>query len=307
MERDIGAGELRDLFDCGDPERVWRLVADIIGRVSPGHDLAAVRQVHADTVALFAGELPGYRKVRTPYHNLSHTLGAFLCAARLLHGARLAGLAPTAEDIDCALVAALLHDSGYALRDDEMADGSGAQFTAVHVDRGIEFMRRRLAHLPESRLLALECAIRCTDPRQLPAKAACECGQPQLAGFIVGTADIVSQMADREYLEKLLFLYHEFLEAGVARYDSVHALLEGTRDFYQVSRKRVYEELDGVADWLRLHFGDWLGIDRNLYLESLEKNMVYLSEVLRHEEGERLAMLKRGGIVERARRLAPTR
>jgi hypothetical protein len=303
---ELGHDKLRRLFDSGDPDQVWPLAAEIVERVRPGHDLAAVKQVYDDMVALFAGDLPGYQKVRTPYHNLAHTLGTFLCSARLLHGAALAGLAPTAEDIDCALIAALFHDSGYALREDEAVEGSGAQFTAIHVDRGVEFMRRRMAHLPEQRLLALECAIRCTDPRQLPARAACECGQPQLAGFIVGTADIVSQMADREYLEKLLFLYYEFLEAGMAHYESVHGLLEGTLDFYQLTRKRVYEDLDGIADWLRLHFLDWLGVDRNLYLESLERNMAYLTEVLRHGEDERLDMLKRGGIVDRARRLVPT-
>lgn len=302
METTLGMDEMRRLLDSNDPDAVWQQAAQVVQRLRPGHDLKPVAHVYGDVVALFHGHLPGYQEVRTPYHNLAHTLGTFLCTARLLHGAALTGRTPTAADVDCALQAALFHDAGYALRDDEQG-GSGGQLTAVHVDRGVEFMRRYLADADEARLMALECAIRCTDPRQLPTKTVCQCGQPQLAGFVVGTADLVSQMADREYLERLLFLYYEFVEAGMAQYESVHGLLEGTLDFYQVARKRVYEELDGVADWLRLHFLDALGVDRNLYVEAMERNMAYLSDVLRHDKDERLAMLKRGGIVEQARRL----
>lgn len=285
-----------------EPDEVWRLAAAIVARTAPGTDLALVERVYRDVLALFGGTYPGYQPVRTPYHNLGHTLGVFLCTARLLHGARLAGQAVGGEDIESALIAALLHDSGYALAASE-GGGSGGELTMVHVERGVDFMRRYFAGTGEERLGLLECAIRCTDMHLLPERMVCDCGQARLAGRLVGTADLVSQMADRDYLERLLFLYYEFRDAGFGDFDSIHRLLEKTVDFYTLARRRIDDELGGAAAWLRLHFRDWLHVDANLYLDAVEKNMAYLHEVL-HREGEaRLAMLKRGGIVDLARRL----
>jgi len=77
---------------------------------------------------------PGYIPIQTPYHDLRHTLDVFICAVRLLHGVHLSGTPLDDEEITLVMIAALLHDIGYAQKVDE-ANGSGAQFTQVHVKR----------------------------------------------------------------------------------------------------------------------------------------------------------------------------
>jgi hypothetical protein len=45
-----------------------------------------------------------------------------------------------------------------------------------------------------------------------------------------------------------------------------------------------------------------MGVENNYYLESIEKNLAYLSKVTEHDE-EYLSMLKRGGIAEKSQNL----
>ena len=43
-----------------------------------------------------------------------------------------------------------------------------------------------------------------------------------------------------------------------------------------------------------------MGVEKNYYLESIEKNIAYLEKVVALNEAEYLSMLKRGGIVEKS-------
>ena len=125
----------------------------------------------------------------------------------------------------------------------------------------------------------------------------------RLLGKIVGTADLTGQMADRAYLEKLLFLYLEFKEANFGNYQSIHDLLRQTQAFYETTRKKLDGDLGGLYTKLSFHFRDTLGVDKNYYLESIEKNIAYLAKVTLLNEKEYLSMLKRDGIVEKAQGL----
>jgi len=117
----------------------------------------------------------------------------------------------------------------------------------------------------------------------------------ELCGKMLGAADILGQMADRTYLEKLLFLYHEFKEAGLSGYESERDLLEKTLGFYDMIRKRLAGDLSGVDRYLRPHFMDRYGVDQNLYEEAVEKNIAYLRQVLGNHDHRDL--LRRGGVV----------
>ena len=55
---------------------------------------------------------------------------------------------------------------------------------------------------------------------------------------------------------------------------------------------------------LLFHFKDWFGVENNYYMESIEKNIAYLSKVTSLNREEQLSMLKRGGIVEKTQPLA---
>ena len=116
----------------------------------------------------------------------------------------------------------------------------------------------------------------------------------RLLAQIVATADLVGQMADRSYLEKLLFLNQEFKEAKFGNYQNLHDLLRQTRSFYETTRqKRLDGAYEGIYAKLACHFKDYLGAGNNYYLESIEKNIAYLEKIITLDEEEYLSMLKR--------------
>ena len=111
-------------------------------------------------------------------------------------------------------------------------------------------------------------------------------------------------MADRSYLEKLLFLYLEFKEAQFGNYANLHDLLRQTKSFYEATReKKLDGKFEGIYKNLTLHFKDYMGMETNYYMESIEKNIAYLAKVISLDETEFLTMLKRGGIVDQSQKL----
>ena len=305
MKKTPTPAEIRSLFANGNPDEVWVKVSDIVVRISPAYDFAQARTAFDGVMRLFRGDYPGYCAIRTPYHDLSHTLDVLLCAVRLAHGVHISGTPLTDSDITRIMVAALLHDIGYAQRQGEDS-GTGAQYTKDHVRRGVEFMRGYLVdqRLPSVWEAALEAMMLGTDHMSGFRKINFPDGRVRLLGQIVATADLVGQMSARTYLEKLLFLYAEFREANLGGYQSTLELLRNTRNFYESTRaQRLDGELECLYQKLAFHFKDCFGAERNYYLESLEKNMDYLSQAARLDEAGCLSMLKRGGIVEKAHAL----
>jgi hypothetical protein len=118
-----------------------------------------------------------------------------------------------------------------------------------------------------------------------------------LLGKLIGTADLLGQMADRTYLEKLLFLFDEFRDGGVMGYKSELDLLRKTRDFYRMSRQRLAKDLAGVNECMRSHFKLRWNLDRDLYMEALERHMAYLMHILKNHEKDYRRYLRRGGLV----------
>jgi hypothetical protein len=125
----------------------------------------------------------------------------------------------------------------------------------------------------------------------------------RLLGQIVATADLTGQMADRTYLEKLLFLYLEFKEANFGNYQNMYDLLRQTNTFYAHTREKLDGAFGGMYAKLSFHFKDVMGVENNYYLESIEKNIAYLDKVVALNEVEYLSMLKRGGIAEKSQAL----
>ena len=294
--------EIHNLFANSNPDEVWAKAADIVRRISPAYDFSLVKTAFDDVVRLFRGKYPGYSSIKTPYHDLPHTLDVFLCAVRLMHGVHLSGTRLADNEMAIIMMATLMHDVGYVQRHGEET-GTGAQFTQSHVKRGIEFMRHYLVdqNFPPGLATPLELMIQSTNYlRSFPEIDFLD-KHTRLLGQIVATADLTGQMADRTYLEKLLFLYLEFKEAHFGSYQNIHDLLYKTQKFYGSTQKKLDGELGGIYVHLALHFKDWFGIENNYYMESIEKNIAYLSKVISLDEEKRLSMLKRGGIVEKSR------
>ncbi len=296
--------EISDLFRNDDPLVVWTKVGAIIRRMSPGFDFTLVQSVYDDVLRLFRGDYPGYGSIKTLYHDLPHTLEVLMCGARLMHGVHVSGDRLTDEEINLIVLAILMHDVGYAQRKDEES-GTGAQHTRMHVQRGIEFMRQYFSErrLPASIPVSVTAMILGTEHNRPFAQICFSDDRSRMLGRIVATADITGQMADRIYLEKLLFLYLEFREAGFGSYQSMYDLLCQTNRFYEMIREKLDGALGGIYRRLSCHFKDTMGVDHNYYLEAIEKNMAYLAKVIAHDEAALFTMLKRNGVAEKSRTL----
>ena len=301
MKNTTTFAEINSLFANTDPKEVWIRASDIVRRMNHAYDFSVVRTSFDDMVRMFRGEYAGYAPIKTLYHDLHHTLDVFLCAVRLMHGLHASGNRLSDEEMTIAMVAALMHDIGYAQPLGEES-GTGAQHTKSHVRRGIEFAQQYLTDhgfLP-ALAASMESILLSTDPSVNVSGIEFPDERTRLLGQIVGTADLTGQMADRTYLERLLFLYLEFKEAHFGGYQNVHDLLCKTRSFYEFTRKRLDAGLGAIYRYLSFHFKDCYGTENNYYLESIEKNMAYLSRIIELNTGHELSMLKRGGIVKRS-------
>lgn len=100
-------------------------------------------------------------------------------------------------------------------------------------------------------------------------------------------------MGDRAYLEKLLFLYYEFKEAGITGYGSAYDILEKTLGFYEGVKKRLDVTLASTKDYASRHFSARYGTDRDLYREAIQRQMDYLAGIVADDGSNFRKKLKR--------------
>jgi len=278
-------------------------VLEIFASRYPGEDLAPLRLAFADMKALFEGRYPGYLACDTLYHDLRHTLDMTLATARLIDGHDRVCAAPDrlgARRAMFGVMVALLHDSGYIRRASESGVENGAVFTKVHVSRSASFLA---SYLPTIGFAdEADAAARLTHFTGYELdfdKIELEGAKDRLLGCIVGTSDLIAQMADRQYIEKCRdFLYWEFVWAGIARetqpdgqeivrYASATDLVIKTPGFYQyLARPRIEKRLEGVDRYAAAHLDG-----PNLYQEEIERNMRFLHDTIESGEFNRLRRL----------------
>ncbi len=265
-------------------------------------DPAAIRSAFDRTVALYRGQWPDVKGCNTDYHNLKHVTDCFLAMVRLMHGAAQAGHRFAAGQIHQGAVAALLHDAGYLQPSDD-THGTGAKFTTSHVRRSMEFVQRHPAHfgLAAGDVHACMAMIHCTDLNCDPASVPFLDESSELLGKLLATADVMAQMADRTYLEKLLFLFYELEEARIEDYDDELDLLRGSETFYARMADRLEAPLAGVSRFMIDHFRARWNIDEDLYRRAIDNQRAYLSRILAARNGDPRNRLRRSRIVEMVR------
>ena len=291
--------DIEELFASHEPGPTWNEVTGIIRRISPEFDFSTTQTVYDDITRLYRGEYPGYYQIKTPYHDLPHILDVLLCAVRLMHGAARSGNSLTDREMTLVMLAMLFHDTGYAQLLDGTETGTGAQYTKMHVMRSIEFMRRYVADHELSSDIATDLGpmIFCSEPMTPLSHINFPNERIRMLGQIVGTADLVGQMADRNYLEKLTYLYEEFEEGDIGDYQSLYELVCKTNEFYSSIKDKLDHEFGGIYNWLEFHFQDTLDTRENYYIESIEKNMAYLQKLVSLGEPDFRSHLRRGGII----------
>lgn len=267
----------------------------------PGSNFDPLWLAFHDFRRLFRGQAEGYIGCDTLYHDQQHSLDVTLAMARLM-----AGYEQTVPETDrlgheravVGLVCALFHDSGYIRRVGER-HLNGAEFTSYHITRSANFLAtylptiglghwvpvaRKLVHFTGYEMSLDD--IELDDPLD------------SMVGHLLGTADLLAQMADRCYLEKCRDrLFGEFVLAGIAveqqaarqpivRYASGVDLLRQTPGFWEsAARKRLDLNFNRAYRHVEVLFGG-----QNPYLLAIEQNLSYLARVL--EKGT-LADLRR--------------
>jgi len=280
---------------------VRRAAEELYSRTWPGGPIDKLGTAFTDFERLFNGQFPGYLGCDTVYHDVQHTLDDTLAMARLLVGYERSHAGEQrlgAERALLGLVVALFHDAGYIRQTDDTTHRNGAEFTRTHVGRGAQFLARYLPTIGMADWVSVATQIvhftgyevsfdqiRLDDPRD------------RKVGHLLGTADMMAQMADRCYLEKCRDrLYAEFVLGGVAvsrdnggfkvTYASGLDVLRQTPEFVSATmRNRLDGEFGGAYRYFEVVLGG-----RNPYMEAIEGHLDYLRQVL---QTRRWSMLRR--------------
>lgn len=287
-----GRIQLSMLMDSGDRTSVLNEVRRIFLFNYDAAHFKPVENAFAIICSLFDGNMPGYRKCNTEYHNLTHTLDALLATARLMDG-RSTSKEKFNERLAVNLhLAALLHDTGY-IQEEWDVDGTGAKYTKVHVERSIAFVERNASnfHLTPEDVKQISRLVLCTGLKADSHKGLS--GETGEAGAILGTADLLGQMSDRAYLEKLLFLYYEFKEAAIDGFNTTYDILRNTLSFFETTFERFENQLRHSYEYALHHFRVRHNIDENLYMTAIENQMKYLESIIEDETTNFRNKLKR--------------
>jgi len=286
--------DVTDTVQVSNPVAVRDAVQELFATVFPAMSFDKLWLAFYDFDRLFTGRYPGYLGCDTTYHDMQHTLDMTLALARLV-----VGYERSAEPSDrlgssraqMAVITSLFHDSGYIRHEVRDKDYSnGAEFTLYHVSRSADFLRRYLPDLGLAGDVGVSSMIvhftgyeldldniELDDPRDI------------ICGHLIGTADMIAQMADRCYLEKCRDrLYKEFVVGGVAvenakpgeymvRYESGVDLLRKTPAFYQqVMRDRLNTKFSRAYRYAEVLYGG-----HNPYIDAIRTNITHLVRVLK--------------------------
>lgn len=264
---------------CGCPDDIYKEIKFIISLMIEDFDFDFLDLCFDNTERIFTGRFPGYQASNTSYHNLDHTMAVALAVVRLMHGVyRQKNKIFSADLIECGVISALFHDTGLIQKSNDH-EGTGAKYTKYHEERSILIVHEFLKSVGRSGKMSNYCAqiIQCTKLTTSPSQLHFDSDDVRLMGYLLGTADIAAQMADRVYLERLPLLLDELKEGGVEGYDSTIDIYHQTVTFFkEVIRKRLYVEFEGAIDSMRFHFSNRWGLDQNLYVTAIENNINYI-------------------------------
>jgi len=200
-----------------DPSSVEGEVQAAYGAMFAHGDPKFISTIFAWAVSWFSGQYRDYQPIDAHYHDLEHTMQGTLCMARLLRRRHDLGQEPplTQRLFELGMLAMLTHDTGYLKKRGDN-EGTGAKYTLIHVDRSIEFAAELMLahHFGAKDILAVQNMIRCTGINVKLETIRFQDLLERIAGFALGTSDLLGQMAAPDYVDKLPVLYSEFAEAA---------------------------------------------------------------------------------------------
>ncbi len=256
----------------------------------PGATHSSMSRAFTDIALLYKGEYPGYRACDTSYHDVQHVMDVTLAMARLMDGyerSRSDKPALGASLFQLGIVTALFHDMGYLRAIDDDIAPNGAFYTANHVSRGAEFLITYLPTIGMSHFAEAGAElIHFTGFEKRVSDILIDDPTLRLVGSLLGSADIIAQMADRCYLEKCRDrLYPEFVAGGMVEtndtmgnrkvvFSSGDDLVKKTPAFFVSAVERLDSDLGGAYNYAASHFGGF-----NLYLHAVAKNVDFAKQI----------------------------
>lgn len=285
--------DVTNSVQVSDPAAVCAAVAELYSALYPRADFQPIEKAFGELERAFRGYSEEFHGIETTYHDLQHTLDVTLAMMRLIDGyERAEGNGQKrlgAERTAVGIVTALFHDAGYLRRTRDTRHQHGAEYTRVHVQRSARLLEELLPELGLDRFAAVASEMVHFTGYERPLDAIGMDDELWVkTGHLLGTADMLAQMADRCYLEKCRDrLYREFEMGGLARqltpdgaevvyYRSPRDLLQKTPAFCEATlRQRLGDKFDHAYRYMSLHFGG-----ENLYLNSIEKSLHHLRFVI---------------------------
>ena len=276
--------DVSNTVDVSDPQAVSGAVRDILKGCYRDFNYIAADALFEDFSRLYRGLFPGFNACDIGYHNMQHVLDVTLAMARLLDGHDRGRLAEPYLGPDLALAgiaAALFHDSGYIRRIRDSRHKNGAAYTRVHVSRSARFLAEHLPQTAASHLTGV-CTriVHFTGYEIDPGDISVADARERRLGELLGTADLIAQMADAGYTSKCReHLYEEFRVGGLAGehasqypgatvFRSPQHLLESTPRFMRNAVSlRLESQFGGVFQFAAVHFGG-----ENLYMDAIKRN-----------------------------------
>jgi hypothetical protein len=269
-----------------DPEAVKFEVVSLFATSYPGVDTSTLEAAFTLFAQIYQGQFPGYQACDTIYHDIQHSLDITLTATRLLRGYHKVHGDLGARDMLLGIITALFHDVGYIRRNDDREKQNGAEYTSIHVSRGAKFIQTYLPLIGLTDIAGpASLIVHLTGYEKNPDDIQTRHPLHRLVGDIVATSDLITQMADRCYLEKCRDrLFPELVLAAegdktntkMPTYESPAALLYNTPSFYRLYvKKRLDHNFKGVYQYASAYFN---GI--NHYIEKLEGNIRHLEKLV---------------------------
>lgn len=186
------------------------------------------------------------------YHNVEHTILVTLVGQEVLRGKHIREGGVTCEDWLHFIISLLCHDIGYVkgvCQDDNLDEGlystglddmmlelpfgaTDASLTPFHVDRGKLFIRDRFGR---HNLIEVQTIQQNIELTRFPVPA--DKLHSDIVNYpgLVRAADLIGQLSDTRYLQKLPALFYEFEETGVNKtlgYRTPNDLRKNYPNFY---------------------------------------------------------------------------
>ena len=183
-------------------------------------------------------------------------------------------------------------------------EGTGAKHTLGYEERSAALLERygEASGMTKENLQLGRLLILSTDLSKSNEEDPARSPEINLLCRLMVAADLLAQMAERNYLEKLLFLYREFQEAGIYDYPNDLVLLNETIGFYDVIARRLEHSAYQIDRFLVAHFQKRWQIPVNLYREAIARQKAYLRSILSQSDSDPREHLRRGGIVEKIKK-----